>query len=148
MENLTKICTKCQKELPLDAFRWKKKSEGRKHSQCKECQSEQEKLHYQERKDKVIENTYSYKERNFQYILERKECGCQKCGEIKHYMLDFHHIDPSQKEANINNLKTSCSLETLKKEIDKCIVLCANCHREFHYLNSHEGLNLETFLQI
>jgi hypothetical protein len=39
----TKKCTKCQRELPLDSFRWKNKAEGRKHSQCKECQKAQEK---------------------------------------------------------------------------------------------------------
>jgi hypothetical protein len=43
-----KKCTKCKRELPLDDFRWKNKAEGKKHSQCKECQKAQEKKHYQE----------------------------------------------------------------------------------------------------
>jgi hypothetical protein len=48
----TKKCTKCQRELPLDNFRWKNKAEGRKHSQCKECQKAQEKQHYQESRER------------------------------------------------------------------------------------------------
>lgn len=48
----TKICTKCKRELPIDNFRWKNKSEGCKHSQCKECQKAQERQHYRDSKER------------------------------------------------------------------------------------------------
>jgi hypothetical protein len=47
--------------------------------------------------------------------------------------LDFHHINPDEKEFEIDIRKFSnTNLEDLQKEIDKCILLCANCHREEH----------------
>lgn len=44
-------------------------------------------------------------------------------------VMDFDHLDPSLKEENINILKHRFSREKLLKEIEKCEVVCANCHR-------------------
>ena len=56
---------------------------------------------------------------------------CQNCGYDKSYgALDFHHKNPSEKDFCITGDK---SFEILKPELDKCILLCANCHRELHY---------------
>jgi len=56
---------------------------------------------------------------------------CEKCGYDKNYAaLDFHHRDPSVKEMSIGGRVMSNS--KLKKEIAKCDLLCANCHRETH----------------
>ena len=146
----TKQCTKCKQILPIENFRWKNKSKNLKHSQCKQCQSQQEKIRYQndlKRKEAIIERTLSYKERNLEYIKERKSCGCQKCGEKRFYVLDFHHIDPSIKDDSINHLRTG-SIEKLQEEINKCIVLCSNCHREFHYLENYiKNFTLEKYLK-
>ena len=60
----TKICTKCKRELPIENFRWKNKAEGRKHSQCKECQKVQEREHYRnskERRDNVRDTANNQK---------------------------------------------------------------------------------------
>ena len=60
----TKICTKCKRELPIENFRWRNKAEGRKHSQCKECQKAQEKQHYRdckERRDSVRDTANNQK---------------------------------------------------------------------------------------
>lgn len=144
-----KQCTKCGRMLPLENFRWKDKSKGKKHSQCKECQSRQEKQRYQTdiiRKEQVLERAKTTKERNVEYINNKKSSyGCAKCGEKRYYVLDFHHKDPLQKKDNINNLR-GCSYETIDKEIDKCIVLCSNCHREFHHLEFEIGITLEEYL--
>ena len=68
-----------------------------------------------------------------------------KCGCNKFYLIDFHHINPSEKEYNISD-NSHAKFETLLKEIEKCIPLCSNCHREFHYLNEHNGITLEQYL--
>jgi hypothetical protein len=45
--------------------------------------------------------------------------------------MDFHHIDPNKKEYSISDLKTY-SFDKLKVELDKCILVCRNCHGELH----------------
>jgi hypothetical protein len=60
----------------------------------------------------------------------KMETGCIECGYKKHPVaLDFDHIDPTKKEFTIGVSYASVSLKRLYKEIDKCQVLCANCHR-------------------
>lgn len=146
----TKICTKCKRELPIENFRWKNKTEGRRHSQCKECQSKQEKEHYRnlssDRQIKVQTRQRNLLIRNTEYLNSIKSNGCQKCGDKRLYVLDFHHIDPTQKDNTINHMRKSSSLENLISEVDKCIVLCANCHREFHFLENEKGISIEQYL--
>lgn len=56
--------------------------------------------------------------------------GCCICG-YRTYTgaLEFHHIDPDTKERELTQAKT---LRTALREVVKCAVLCANCHREVH----------------
>jgi len=65
--------------------------------------------------------------------VEYKGGKCERCGYDKYIgALDFHHIDPSTKDSDISGKKQTASWEKVKKELDKCILLCANCHREEH----------------
>ncbi len=60
--------------------------------------------------------------------------ACSKCGENHPATLQFHHCDPEQKEFNLSEaVREGYSIERLKKEIAKCVVLCANCHAKEHY---------------
>lgn len=64
--------------------------------------------------------------------IEYKGEKCQICGYDKcENSLTFHHLDPSEKEFTISE-RYNLSWEKLKKELDKCILLCANCHGEEH----------------
>jgi hypothetical protein len=64
---------------------------------------------------------------------------CVDCGQNHPATLEFHHLDPSQKEVNISRLiATSSSLRRLKEEMAKCVVLCANCHRIRHWNERQE----------
>lgn len=71
------------------------------------------------------------KERN-QKIYEYKGDICERCGyNGSKKALCFHHVDPTQKEFRIAN-SWGKSWERVKKELDKCILLCSNCHAEEH----------------
>lgn len=63
--------------------------------------------------------------------VEYKGGSCSRCG-YNRYMgaLDFHHLDPSKKEIAIAQKIATRSWESIRQELDKCILLCANCHRE------------------
>jgi hypothetical protein len=57
--------------------------------------------------------------------------ACALCGYNKHPgVLDFHHIDPETKEFGVSSGGFSRSWSSISKEIRKCILVCANCHRE------------------
>jgi 5-methylcytosine-specific restriction endonuclease McrA len=61
--------------------------------------------------------------------LERLREGCSLCDEKDVVCLEFDHVDPSTKVANIGQMRKNCTPEKLKTELDKCVVLCANCHK-------------------
>lgn len=67
------------------------------------------------------------------YLTEIKECShCQICGEDRWWVLDFHHV--RDKKMSIPEMaRSNCSIEELKEEINKCIIVCANCHRDIHH---------------
>jgi len=58
---------------------------------------------------------------------------CIKCGYNKYTeVLEFHHRDPSKKDFNVSSKGHCRSWQRVKQEIEKCDLLCANCHRELH----------------
>lgn len=63
--------------------------------------------------------------------IELKGGKCQICGYNKHPgALDFHHVDPATKSFAISGGGFSRSWKSLQAELQKCILVCANCHRE------------------
>ena len=87
---------------------------------------------YAEHKGYFKERTSRLNKEKKRWVTELKtEIGCVVCEEHCAACLDFHHINPETKEDCVCNLaRYSCSLEKVKEEIRKCIVLCANCHRK------------------
>lgn len=63
--------------------------------------------------------------------IDYKGGKCQFCGYNRYQgALDLHHIDPKQKEFNIAHRGYCRSWERVKRELDKCVLVCATCHRE------------------
>ena len=46
--------------------------------------------------------------------------------------LEFHHLDPTKKDFSISHLKRFTFNQIVTSELDKCILVCSNCHREIH----------------
>jgi 5-methylcytosine-specific restriction endonuclease McrA len=68
-----------------------------------------------------------------QQAIEYKGGNCMICGYNKCIRaLTFHHVDPSQKSFGISARGITRSWEKIKDELDKCVLLCANCHAEVH----------------
>lgn len=83
--------------------------------------------------NKNIDRVIRWRQRNKLKLIEYKGGKCEKCGYNKLIpsAYDFHHIDPSIKEFNIS--RTIRNFEACKKEVDKCMLLCKNCHAEIHH---------------
>ena len=128
----TKICTKCGKQLPIEQFYWRDKKAGKRRSECKNCHNNYVKIKYQERQNKIEE-----------YKAQLK---CAKCGDSRGYVLDLHHLNSNDKDKNISRMiSNNASNEVIQQELKKCIVLCSNCHREFHYLEK-TGITIQEYL--
>jgi hypothetical protein len=75
----------------------------------------------------------------------KKNSSCVKCNESRGYVLDFHHINPAEKVFDIGNA-TKYSIEKIQNEMKKCILLCRNCHSEFHYLEKEKGITINEYI--
>ena len=69
------------------------------------------------------------------WIEYKSTLKCCRCDESRPECLDFHHLDPSIKEKHVAAIRPRGpnGIARTLKEIKKCIVLCANCHRSEHY---------------
>jgi len=107
----------------------------------KEKQNECQRKFYQRNK-----SYYSQKRKEQQKNIKifindyKSNLKCERCSENHISCLDFHHIDPNKKEICISNIcRTGWGKERILKEINKCTVLCANCHRKLHWNTRKNG---------
>lgn len=145
----TKKCSKCKQELEFSQFRWRNKAKGVLHSQCKNCEKQVDKIRYKNsftRQNSVLTRAEQQKENNLFIVNTLKAKGCAKCGEKRLYLMDFHHVNSEDKVNTIAHMTKSASKETLLNELDKCIILCSNCHREFHYFEKEYDMNIDEYL--
>ena len=115
-----------EKECPICGTYFTSNNHMRKY--CYECSPEglnaSERLRHLDRKLKSI-------------LVNRKGGCCERCGyNTCEGALQFHHTDPKQKEFTIGsvNFGGTFNIDEVLNEVDKCILLCANCHAEEHYI--------------
>lgn len=86
---------------------------------------------YADRREYLIAAVAKRRKLLKQKAVEYKGGRCVCCGYDAHVgVLDFHHLDPLTKEFGIGAKGYTRSWEKIKQELDKCILVCANCHRE------------------
>lgn len=117
---------------------WEKNNQERSNATKKKWRD-----NHKERISEYRKKYYRYREQIKEEMVQYKGGQCSECGYNKCLAaLEFHHIDPFAKEFELSEaihgmLKRDGSLdiakESAKKELDKCVLLCANCHREKHY---------------
>ncbi len=126
-----KFCPRCKENLPLASFANNKAKKDGKASQCRECkkslQADWYKKNTKTHKIKIRQNEFSYREENRLKIIEFLKLNpCVICGESDPIVLEFDHLN--NKKSAISSLMKR-SWKTIEKEMQKCQVLCANCHR-------------------
>ncbi len=91
------------------------------------------KLNVAEQKKSAVQAVSKRRRAIKQMAVQYKGGKCEICGYNKcAAAMDFHHRNPSLKKFSLSIRGLSRSLEAIKDELDKCALLCANCHREFH----------------
>lgn len=131
-----KKCSKCKRELDESCFsRNKSKSDGLQ-TICKECRKIYNKKHYLENEQYYVDKAKLRKQKmRIWYTEYKKNLVCEKCGEKRWYLIQFHHREG--KDFNISEAIANFGKEKILKEIEKCDKLCANCHVELHFLEKH-----------
>ena len=138
---MVKLCTKCNTVKTRQDFNKSKSRKDGMSSWCKSC-------------NRVYANTQSKINRQYARTFVRrvkKQNYCLKCRESRWYLLDFHHIDNKTKLNTIAKLIGKVSgkpnMIKIKNEIRKCMLLCSNCHREFHFMEMNEGITISEYLK-
>ena len=130
-----KRCTICKVYKEENQFNKNSRRKDGLNNVCRDCSKEILKLHYKDNKDsykkKARKRNIIVRAKNKEITDVVKSNGCIICGELELCCLDFHHLDPLFKENSISNLSGGAS-ERLIEEIEKCVVLCSNCHRKVH----------------
>lgn len=93
------------------------------------------KRHYEANKQSYLERNTRYRTEIRRFIKNLKEASpCKDCGvKYPYYVMDFDHIDGATKINDINYLTSTGRIGALHKEIVKCEIVCANCHRQRTY---------------
>ena len=101
--------------------------------------------YYLEKKSKMIEAQRERRDKVRLYILEYK--SDKECADCKipypHYILHFDHL--RDKTAAISQMARDCNLEKIKEEIEKCELVCANCHAHRTYMRSRNNPRGSTY---
>ncbi|OGE65884.1 hypothetical protein A3H85_02420 [Candidatus Daviesbacteria bacterium RIFCSPLOWO2_02_FULL_40_8] len=88
---------------------------------------------YEDRKAYLAKMTNVRRRRLKNLMINYKGGKCQVCGYDRCLgALSFHHIDPEQKSFKLSMDELYRSWKVIIKELDKCHLLCANCHQEVH----------------
>lgn len=110
--------------------------EYRKNPRVKERYKKLRKIYIEKNKDKIKIRQSEYRRKMLEEFISTYKKGkcCAKCGYNKHpEILQFHHKDEKKKSFTIARKTISpSSMPLIKKEMDKCILLCPNCHRLIH----------------
>lgn len=102
----------------------------------KDKEREYKRQWYEANKHRHLENVHrrvkEHRQRLYE-IVESFKTKCAYCPESESCCLDFHHLDPTQKESSIADAcRNGWAEERLRTEIAKCLVVCKNCHAKLH----------------
>lgn len=106
-----------------------------------EAKARWNRTYYEKNKAAYAERNRQSEQRNLAFLRQVKDVPCMDCGKrYPHYVMDFDHVR-GVKVGNLANMaRQRVSLKRLQEEIDKCEIVCANCHRErTHMASSSSG---------
>lgn len=130
-----KRCASCKLSLSLESFNKAQRRFDGKQTTCKECNKKNARRYYRENKPTLLPKILKAKKLRHEELLRQMfdwlvQHPCVDCGESDPSVLDFDHREDEEKQINISKaLQNGWSWSNLSKEMNKCDVRCANCHR-------------------
>jgi hypothetical protein len=144
-----KECTKCHFPKDESEFRSNKRKIDGLDDYCKPCRRQCDKItynnHIENNRRLGLQSKLKTRKRNYDFVKEYLQTHpCVDCNETDIVVLEFDH--KGDKDKAVSSIINNCSLERLIKEIEKCEVRCANCHRrktakDFNYYKLSGGEN-------
>lgn len=126
---ITKVCTDCKQAKSLDEFA--RHPRAGHQCRCKPCQRIKSKDWYSNNKERQKANAMRNARITRKAFSEwKRSLSCSVCSESFHACLDFHHL--GDKDSEISKLICNVGIDRVVEELNKCVVLCANCHRKVH----------------
>lgn len=141
---MDKTCTKCKIPKELSEFSYDKVRD-RYLSLCRKCVALNTEKYRQNNQDKWRQQSKNHSVRRKNAVDEWKSQGCIKCNDKRIYVIDAHHLDPSIKDFSIG---TSINgINVTLNELKKCVPICSNCHREFHFFERLQNITFKEYLE-
>ncbi|MCD5390374.1 hypothetical protein LR007_00665 [candidate division NPL-UPA2 bacterium] len=104
--------------------------------------AKKERRKYSDRRQYLIRAVHKRRRKIRLMTIEYKGGKCSICGYNRCIdALEFHHDNSSGKDLSISDKGYTRSWNRVKEELDKCVMLCANCHREIHAPSAAPGGN-------
>ena len=129
-------CSVCKKLRQDDEFNWRNKAKGIRSKYCRYCQREFSQKHYRTRKSRYLERNERRRLIHAQIIRDAKSLPCADCHvEYPFYVMEFDHVRGKKRE-ELARMAT-LGISTILSEIDKCDVVCSNCHKERTWRRMH-----------
>lgn len=131
-----KKCLKCEKEQDVINFaKQSSNADGTGYkSYCRKCYKGMRRKYYVKNHKAALKRSKKTTLRlNREFQAVKSKFKCNQCGEKDPRCLDFHHKDPKLKLKSVRDCFFQNGKEAAQKEMDKCEVLCANCHRKHHH---------------
>lgn len=125
----TKRCSTCREVKPLGAFnRLKKAKDGRQYN-CRDCNKQYHYENWDRHMSQIRRRGTARKAENKRFIVEYLLTHpCVDCGETDILVLEFDHVN-GDKSDSVGRLVATQQLDRVIEEIQKCEVVCCNCHR-------------------
>jgi hypothetical protein len=120
--------------LPKSEFRKLAAAKDGLARQCKTCADKISNEWYIKNKTRRQDSQKIRVAKNLlEYRRWKSEIGCKFCDEDEGICLDLHHLDPNEKDINLSDaISRGWCKDSWMKEAEKCVVVCANCHRKIH----------------
>ncbi len=139
LSKVIKICSSCKILLPDTSFHKDKRGKFGLACYCKECAKAKARGHHKVRatnEDWVLKRRTTVSQRHKEAKLKAIAYlggACSDCGGVfPPYVYDFHHLDEDTKLGNPSRFLRG-DWKSAVSELDKCVLLCANCHRGRHF---------------
>ncbi len=125
-------CGRCHELKPIESFNWRRRERGQRDNMCRSCRSAYKREHYLKNKRRYIDQAQARKDALYlertRYLLEFfDEHPCVDCGERDPIVLEFDHL--ADKTFSIGQALPYRNWQSILEEIEKCEVVCRNCHR-------------------